>query len=82
MDSNQIFLVSDVAPGGNSRCTLVVGSYDHRQAHDALCEAHPERTPVAVVSLAEMEATISKVKRAVQGIDSDFEVMRLGKSRD
>lgn len=75
MDSNQIFLVTDVTPSGESRCTVVTGARDHAGAYSA-CLKDSSRVPVAVVSLAEMEATIDKVKRALKGESSDLEVLR------
>lgn len=67
MDSHRIFLVTDVAPGGDNRCTVVVGFNNHRDALDALHVAHPQRVPVAAVSLAELEATVASVHSALRG---------------
>lgn len=77
MDSKRIFLVTDVPSEGQERCTLLVGPTSHQGALDALYALHPERKPVAVVAMADLEATLANVRSAAKtGISDHFEVIK------
>lgn len=77
MDSKRIYLVTDVTPEGQERCALLVGPSSHQGAIDALYARHPDRQPIAVVAMADLEATLANVKSAVKtGISEHFQVIK------
>ena len=79
MDAHRIFIVTDTAPGGDQRSSLVIGPMTHMEAVDALRKRHPDREPMAVISLADLESTLASVKDAVAaGHSTSFEIIRAG----
>lgn len=77
MDTHRIFIVTDTAPGGDQRSSLVIGPMTHMEAVDALRQRHPNREPMAVVSQADLEATLASVRNAVAaGQSESFEIIR------
>lgn len=77
MNSKTVHIVTDFPTEGTSRCTLVVGPKTHQDALAALLNKFPDREPMAVVSLADMEATLANAANALKtGVSESFEILR------